>query len=149
INSKAGGITMSVMKGVNFWSFLFASQMGGWAMVVLDMVYAGWFGLFGVFPGTKDWGWVLKHQIDATLFAIPLVLPYVWRLLPGPGLLKGIIYGVLWHIFVMIVSFVGSLGNALWFQKPMPVNAQISTFVLHAVWGGVTGFLYNPPQKEV
>ncbi len=72
---------MSVIKGVNFWSFLFASQMGGWAMVVLDMVYAGWFGLFGIFPGTKDWGWVLKHQIDD-------------------------------------------------------------------LWGGLTGFLYNPPERE-
>ncbi len=86
---------MSVIKGVNFWSVLFASQMGGWVMAVLDMVY-----------------------------------------------------GVLWHIFVMVVSFVGSLGDALWFQKPMQMNAQISTFVLHIVWGGLTGFLYNPPERE-
>ena len=29
-----------VIKGVNFWSFLFASQMGGYAMMILDEVYA-------------------------------------------------------------------------------------------------------------
>ncbi len=139
---------MSVIRGVNFWSFLFASQMGAWAMIVLDMVYAGWFGLFGLFPGTKDWGWVLKHQIDGALFAIPLVLPYIWKRLPGPGLVKGIIYGVLWHVFVVIVSIVGSVGGALMFQNPMPMTAQISTLILHIVWGGITGFLYNPPKED-
>ncbi len=139
---------MSVIRGVNFWSFLFASQMGAWAMIVLDMVYAGWFGLFGLFPGTKDWGWVLKHQIDGALFAIPLVLPYIWKRLPGPGLVKGIIYGVLWHVFVVIVSVVGSVGGALMFQNPMPMTAQISTLILHIVWGGITGFLYNPPKED-
>ncbi len=51
-------------------------------MVVLDMVYTGWFGLFGISFGTRDLGCVLKHQIDD-------------------------------------------------------------------LWGGLTGFLYNPPEKEV
>jgi len=138
---------MGVIKGVNFWSFLFASQMGGWAMVVLDEVYAKWFGLFGLFPGIKDMKWVFHHQVDSTLFSIPLVLPQVWNRLPGSGVVKGLIYGVLWHIFVVIVSIIGSAGGAAWFQQPMPMSAQISLFILHLVWGGMIGFLYNPPEE--
>ncbi len=133
-----------VIKGVNFWSFLFASQMGGYAMVLLDGVYSKWFGLFGMFPGLKDPAWFIHHQIDATLFSIPLVLPAVWNRLPGAGVVKGIIYGVLWHIFVIIVSIIGSFGGAEWFQRPMILNAQVSTFILHIVWGGLVGFLYSP-----
>jgi len=134
-----------VIRGVNFWSFLFASQMGGYAMVLLDEVYAKWFGLFGLFPGLSNPAWFIKHQIDATLFAIPLVL--LWSRIPGPGIVKGLIYGVLWHIFVIVVSIIGAVGGAEWFQKPMSLNAQISTFILHLVWGGLTGFLYNPEEK--
>jgi len=134
-----------IIKGVNFWSFLFASQMGGYAMVLLDEVYAKWFGLFGLFPGLSNPAWFIHHQIDATLFAIPLVL--LWNRIPGPGIVKGLIYGVLWHIFVIVVSIIGAVGGAEWFQKPMSLNAQISTFILHLVWGGLTGFLYNPEDK--
>ena len=136
-----------VIKGVNFPSFLFASLMGGWAMVVLDEVYANWFGLFGVFPGTKDPMWLIKHEIDSVLFAIPLVLPFVWNRLPGPGVVKGLIYGVIWHIFVFVVSLIGSAGGATWFAEPMPASAQISLFIHHLLWGGVTGFLYSPPEE--
>ncbi|MFN3813689.1 MAG: hypothetical protein ACK4SM_03600 [Aquificaceae bacterium] len=138
-----------VIKGVNFWSFLFASQMGGYAMVLLDGVYSKWFGLFGMFPGLKDPAWFIHHQMDATLFTIPLVLPAMWKRLPGAGILKGIIYAILWHIFVIIVSLIGSLGGAEWFQRPMTLNAQVSTFILHLVWGGLTGFLYNPPEEAM
>ncbi len=137
-----------VIRGVNFWSFLFASQMGGWAMVVLDEVYAKWLGLFGLFPGVKDLHWLLHHQLDSTLFSILLVLPWVWKRIPGPGIVKGIIYGVAWHIFVVIVSLIGSAGGALWFQNPMPMSAQVSLIILHILWGGVIGFLYNPPEEQ-
>ncbi len=137
-----------VIRGVNLWSFLFASQMGGWAMVVLDEVYAKWLGLFGLFPGVKDLHWLLHHQLDSTLFSILLVLPWVWKRIPGPGIVKGIIYGVAWHIFVVIVSLIGSAGGALWFQNPMPMSAQVSLIILHILWGGVIGFLYNPPEEQ-
>ena len=60
-----------VIKGVNFWSFLFASQMAGWIMFLVDEVFSGWFGLFGLFPGLKSPEWIIQHQIDSTLFAIP------------------------------------------------------------------------------
>ena len=33
------------------------------------------------------------------------------------------------------------------FQKPMTANIQISLIILHIVWGGITGFLYNPSQE--
>ncbi|MEZ0360814.1 MAG: hypothetical protein ABWK04_02790 [Hydrogenobacter sp.] len=135
------------MRGLNLWSFIFASQMGVYAMVLLDGVYAKWFGLFGLFPGLKDPAWFIHHQIDATLFAIPLVTPAVWNKLPGPGIVKGLIYGVAWHIFVIVVSLIGALGGAEWFQRPMSFSAQASTFILHLVWGGLTGFLYSPQER--
>jgi uncharacterized membrane protein len=134
------------MKGVNFWSFIFASQVGAYAMVLLDEVYAGWLGLFGLFPGLKDPAWFIHHQIDGTLFAIPFIF-FLWNKLPGPGIVKGLIYGVLWHIFVVIVSIIGALGGAEWFKNPMTVSAQISLIILHLVWGGLTGLLYDPEKK--
>ncbi|SHK22909.1 hypothetical protein [Thermocrinis minervae] len=136
------------MNRINLPSFIFASQMGGYAMVLLDEVYAKWFGLFGLFPGIKNPAWFIHHQIDATLFAIPLVLPYVWNRLPGSGLVKGLIYGVIWHIFVVVVSIIGSVGGAEWFKNPIPMNVQVSTFILHLVWGGLTGLLYEPPERK-
>jgi hypothetical protein len=132
-------------KGANLWNFIFASQMGGYAMVLLDGVYAKWFGLFGLFPGLKDPAWFIHHQLDATLFAIPLAL--LWNKIPGPGIVKGLIYGVLWHILVIVISLIGAFGGAEWFQRPMTMNAQISTFILHLVWGGLTGLLYNPEER--
>ncbi|WP_041434092.1 hypothetical protein [Thermocrinis albus] len=36
------------MKGINFWSLLFASQAGGYCMGLVDEVMAGWYGLFGL-----------------------------------------------------------------------------------------------------
>jgi hypothetical protein len=132
-------------KGANLWNFIFASQMGGYAMVLLDGVYAKWFGLFGLFPGLKDPAWFIHHQLDATLFAIPLAL--LWNKIPGPGIVKGLIYGVLWHILVIVISLIGAFGGAEWFQRPMTMNAQISTFILHLVWGGLTGLLYSPEER--
>jgi hypothetical protein len=132
-------------KGANLWNFIFASQMGGYAMVLLDGVYARWFGLFGLFPGLKDPAWFIHHQLDATLFAIPLAL--LWNKIPGPGIVKGLIYGVLWHILVIVISLIGAFGGAEWFQRPMTMNAQISTFILHLVWGGLTGLLYSPEER--
>lgn len=133
-----------MLKGDNLMNFIFASQMGGYAMVLLDKVYAGWFGLFGLFPGLKLF---IHHQLDATLFAIPLAL--LWKLLPGPGIVKGLIYGVSWHIFVTVFSLIGAFGGDVWLRilQPMDMNAQISTFILHLVWGGLTGLLYNPEER--
>ncbi len=136
-----------VIKGVNFWSFLFASQMAGWLMFLVDQIFSGWFGLFGLFPGLKSPAWIIQHQVDSILFSIPFVLPYVYGRLPGPGIVKGLIYGVLWHIFVVVISFVGTLGGSKWFQ-PMPFNAQVSLFLLHLVWGATLGFLYSPPEEK-
>ncbi|MEZ0336801.1 MAG: hypothetical protein ABWK02_01175 [Aquificaceae bacterium] len=42
---------------------------------------------------------------------------------------------------------IGGAGGAEWFQKPMSASAQISLVILHIVWGGITGFLYNPSQE--
>lgn len=30
----------------------------------------------------------------------------------------------------------------------MSFSVQISLIILHIVWGGITGFLYNPPQED-
>ncbi len=135
------------MKGVNFWSFIFASQVGAYAMVLIDEMYAKWFGLFGMFPGFKDPVWVIFHQINGTLFAIPFIF-FLWNKLPGPGIVKGLIYGVLWDIFaVVILPIIGLLGGAEVFKKFFTISAQISWIILHLAWGGLTGLLYDPEKK--
>ncbi len=135
------------VRGVNFKSLVLAGFVAGYVMYFVDAWFAGFLGLFGAFPGTSNVWWMLEHHIDGIIFALPFAWMAVYRRLPGPGWLKGTIYGIVWTIALVILSMIaGALGAGKFQQMKMSVAAGISTFILHAVWGFFLGVLYVPPR---
>lgn len=140
------------LKGINFKSLIVAGFVAGWLMYFVDHWFAGLFGgMFGMFPGTSNWGWMLKHEIEAIIFAIPFAWPFLYNLLPGKGWLKGLIYGFLWWLILLLILgwIAGALG-AKPFQQMAPTSFAIliSDVVLHLVWGFFLGVLYVPEESQ-
>jgi len=136
------------IKGINFKSLLVAGLVAGWMMYFIDHWFAGFIGLFGIFPGPSNWGWMLTHHVESVIFAIPFAWPAMYNKLPGSGWFKGAVYGFLWWlVFLVIVALIaGSLLGA----KPIAGYAPtsfvliVNGFLLHVFWGFFLGALYNP-----
>lgn len=138
-----------VLPRINFKSLLVASLAAGYAMYVIDYRMAGVFGLFGMFPGTNDAWWMLTHHVDSILFALPFAWPALYERLPGAGWLKGLVYGFLWWLVVLLI--VGSIAGALGAEnlpQPASTGAIITVILLHLIWGFVLGVLYVPSEAE-
>ena len=61
------------------------------------------------------------------------------------GFIKGISFGILWHILVLIVLIITAFGGSKFMKEflNMPLRDHISLFILHIIWGGVLGLLYK------
>lgn len=137
-----------VISRINFKSLLVAAILAGYGMYVIDYRLAGALGLFGMFPVNDGW-WMLTHHVDSILFALPFAWPLVYESLPGSGWLKGLVYGFLWWLVVLLV--IGSIAGALGAENlPQPGSAGgiISVILLHLVWGFLLGVLYVPAEEE-
>ncbi|HKK45295.1 MAG TPA: hypothetical protein VJ964_07230 [Balneolaceae bacterium] len=142
---------MKTIKGVNFKSYIAASLIAGYVMFQADKFLGGTLGLFGFFPGTKDWGWMLAHHVDSIIFALPFVWLPLYNKLPGSGWLKGVVYGFLfWLVMDLIVgSIVAGLGSTYFQAMGTPTFGVIISFILlHVIWGFMLGVLYNPPEAS-
>lgn len=140
-----------VLKKINFKSLLVAGFVAGWMMYFVDHWFAGFLGMFGMFPGTSNWGWMVKHEIESIIFAIPFVWPFVYDKLPGKGWLKGIIYGFLWWlVFLLILGWIAGILGAKPFQQMAPTSFAIfiTDILLHIIWGFFLGVLYVPVTEE-
>lgn len=139
---------METIKGVNVKSLFFAGFMAGYVMFFLDYWLAGFLGLFGVFPGTKDVWWMILHHVDSIfLFSLAFAWPTLYRRWPGSGLVKGLVYGLVLWIVVVVVMLVGGALGAKMFSGPAPgFSFMASQFILHLVYGAVLGALYVPPE---
>jgi uncharacterized membrane protein YagU involved in acid resistance len=143
------------IKNVNFPSFLFASLIAGYAMLLVDYVFSGWFGFFGLYHypnssiGLSNPFWTIRHEVQSIIFSIPYATHFVRLGFLKNRIMKGILYGIIFYLFTRLVGFVGMLGNAPWLLNFMikPWEAHISSLVLHAVWGFFLGYLYNPPKE--
>ncbi|WP_461829745.1 hypothetical protein [Aquifex sp.] len=151
---------MQVIKGVNFLSYLFASFVAGYVMFGVDMMLDGFLGLFGtyefyvnllkelgLFKGYEDIAMVLGHQLNSMVLALFFVHPAVYFRLPGNPFLKGLSFGILWHLLVLVVLFITAFGGAEFMKRflGMPFSDHLSLFILHVVWGVCLGVLYEPP----
>lgn len=137
------------IKGVNLKSLIVSGFVAGWMMFLLDHYFAGIAGLFGIYPGTSDWGWMFTHQVEAILFAIPFAWPAIYFKLPGSGWLKGIIYGFLWWLIIyLILGWLAGIAGAQAFQQMAPKSADMlfTAILLHLVWGFFLGILYVPVE---
>ena len=141
-----------VIKNVHFKSLIVSGLIAGWMMYFVDHWFSGLFGLFGMFPGPSNWGWMLTHHVESILFAIPFAWLPLYKKLPGPGWLKGSIYGFLWWlVFLLIIgSIAGALG-AKPFQMLAPTSAGIliTVILLHVIWGFFLGVFYIPPEEKM
>lgn len=138
---------MRTIKGINFKSIVAAGLIAGYAMYFVDHWFNGLFGLFGWFPGTDNWGWMLTHHLDSILIALPFAWQPIYSRLPGAGWLKGLIYGFLWWLIVLLV--LGMIFSSLGAQPlaqlaPSSAAGIFTAIILHVVWGFVVGVIYNP-----
>ncbi|NIW79965.1 MAG: hypothetical protein GWN16_11120 [Calditrichae bacterium] len=142
---------MQAIKNINFGSLVIASLAGGWMMYFVDKWFAGFLGLFGLFPGMGSWEWMLGHHVESIIFAIPFAWTAIYNKLPGGGWLKGIIYGILfWLVFPFIVGLIaGALGAEPFRQMTAgSAGSFISVILAHVIYGFFLGALYNPPQQS-
>jgi len=133
------------IKGINFKSIVAAGFVGGYVMYFIDHWFAGFLGLFGMFPGTENAWWMLEHHIDGIIFALIFAWPVVYNILPGGGWLKGLVFGIAWTILYSIAAMIAGAAGAQMFQgMPMTAAIIVSSFLLHGIWGLLVGALYNP-----
>ncbi len=146
-----------VIRDVNFGSFLFASLIAGYVLALVDYIFQGWFGLFGLFHhkgspiGLGNPYWTLRHEIQSVIFSIPYATFFTYRVrFIKSRTLKGALYGFFFFILTRIVGFLGVLGDAPWLTRFMdkPVEAHISSLILHVIWGAVLGYLYVSPEEK-
>ncbi len=149
---------------MNFWSYLFASLVAGYVMMGVDLMLDGFLGLFGtyktyieliklwgIFKGFEDWVVAIGHMLNSVVLALAFVYPTIYKKLPGKsGFLKGLSFGILWHIVVLIVLVITAFGGAGFMREflSMPLREHVSLFLLHLVWGGVLGLLYVPIPSQ-
>ena len=150
---------------MNFGSYLFASLVAGYVMMGVDLMLDGFLGLFGtyrtyveliklwgIFKGFEDWVMAIGHMANSVVLALVFVYPPIYARLPGrKGLVKGVSFGVLWHVVVLIVLLITAFGGARFMKEflNMPLNEHVSLFLLHVVWGGVLGLLYVPTASQL
>ena len=139
-----------VIKNINFKSLVLAGFVGAYVMYFIDNWFAGLIGLFGQFLGTSNAWWMLEHHIDGIIMALPFAWLVIYRKLPGPGWMKGLVYGFAWSIIVSVTMLIaGALGAKMFAGMKMTLAAGVSSVILHMIWGFFLGALYVPPKTEV
>ena len=101
--------------------------------------YGGWTPVLSL--AGSQFGFVV---IGATLgIALAYIYGYWFSaFLPGTAVIRGVIYGVLLWILMLILGGVSSFFKEATYPDPAgPVI--FLTLVLHVVWGGVLGVLYE------
>jgi hypothetical protein len=137
------------VKGINVKSLLFAGFVASYLMFFIDKWFGGFIGLFGAYPGTSSIWWMVEHHIDGIIFALAFAWPFIYKILPGGGCLKGLIFGLAWTIALGITALIaGALGAELFKQMPMAFKPFVSNLLLHMAWGFFLGILYTPPKER-
>lgn len=139
------------IKNINFNSAVLAGFVAGYMMYFVDQKFAGFLGLFGMFSGIDSWRWLVMHQIDAIIFALPFAWPAIYHKLPDKGWLKGIVYGFLfWLIFLFLLGLIAGNLGATYFQQmsPSSISGVLTAILLHIVYGLFLGVLYNPADQS-
>ena len=148
----------SILEDINLLSLTIAGFVAGYLMFITDLALSGFLGLFGtydiykswitsqnLFQGFEDIAIFLGHQINAIIFGFFLVYPKIWKFLPQNRLIKGFIFATIWHLLVLVVSFIfGTLGS-IWLKDllKMGLNFHISLYLLHLVWGVSMALIYQ------
>jgi hypothetical protein len=96
----------------------------------------------------SPFGWVAHFFIGTVAWGIAYALlePY----LPGPAVIKGVVFGIFVWLAMMIV-FMPLAGHGI-FGAALGLAAVGATLVMHLVYGGVLGVTYpnvsGPPARS-
>jgi hypothetical protein len=150
---------INLVEGVNIPSWLLSSLLAGYIMYLVDLALEGWFGLFGsyklfkswlieagIFSGIEDIALFIGHEVNSVFLSLFFVNPVFYKRLPENLFLKGISFGILWHLAVILVCVIFGISGSIWLYQllTMPVKEHISLFLLHIVWGLSLSYLYRP-----
>jgi uncharacterized membrane protein YagU involved in acid resistance len=91
-----------------------------------------------------DTGWVGHFIIGAVGWGV--IYTWIRTILPGPAVAKGLIFGVLAWLVIMIV-FMPVAGHGF-FGLSLGIAAQVATFALHLVFGAVLGAVYASTRSS-
>jgi chromate transport protein ChrA len=116
-----------------------AGLLAGWIAYELDHWYTGFWGLFGTLPGRLDPLSMVEFHVNSVVLA--LVFAWLHRRLPGPGWMKGLVYGMILHFGFLLFWFLGRMGGADIFMK-MHVSVELIAGALifqlvYGFWVGV------------
>jgi hypothetical protein len=91
---------------------------------------------------------MLTHHFDGILFGIAFAL--LFYSLPGAGWLKGLIYGaILWLVVLILIAVTGMLGAEIFKGVKVSAATVISNLLIHLLYGFILGLLYVPETNEV
>ncbi len=143
---------------MNIPKLIFASFIAGYAMLGVDILFEGFLGLFGtyreyidwirefgIFKGYEDLAMVVGHQVNSLALGVFFAHPYVYRRLPRNSLLRGVSFGVGWHVFVISLAFLTYHLGAEPMGKILnsDLEGHLSLFLMHVVWAVVLSLLYD------
>lgn len=136
-----------IIPRINVKSLLVAALIAAYGVYLVDNYFAGFMGLFGLYPAEDGW-WMFNHHAESILFALPFAWPVLYERLPGRRWLKGLTYGLLWWFFVpfLVGTVAARLGAGTIEQFYAPVPSIISAMGLNLIWGFLLGVLYAPPE---
>ena len=145
-----------IIGGINLLSLAVAGLSAGYAMAFVGYWMEGFLNLpridladqgliyLDVDEDTPARWWVgmVTHEINSVIFAL-IYAALLYSLLPGPGWLRGLIFGALLWLATSVAGMVGKIGGGRLFQA-MPVGALhiLANLWLHVVYGLILGALY-------
>jgi uncharacterized membrane protein YagU involved in acid resistance len=89
-------------------------------------------------------GWVLHFAIGSVIYAVPFA--FVRDLLPGHRVVKGVSYGVILWLGMMLVA-MPMAGQGL-FGLALGPPAPVMTLVLHLAYGVTTALVFDKLQAR-
>lgn len=139
-----------IIPRVNVKSLVVAALVAAYGSYLVDTYFAGFAGLFGLYPARDAW-WLFHHHAESILYALPFAWPALYDRLPGDRWLKGLTYGLLWWFLVpfLIGTVAARLGAGTIQQFYAPLTSILSAMALNGVWGFLLGVLYAPPEATI
>lgn len=147
------------MSGSNFLRAVTAGFIATFAMTMMGFWQAG-IGLPKFDVGAllaanmgHEYGWgQAAHFIDGMLLAL-IYARWLYGMLPGPALVKGIVYGIIATIAAQVVVVplvtapLAEPAGFFFARTPMPGMMMLGSLIIHLAYGITLGILYIPAEE--
>ncbi|OGY24605.1 MAG: hypothetical protein A2Y57_02055 [Candidatus Woykebacteria bacterium RBG_13_40_7b] len=102
--------------------------------------YGGWTPLLDL-ANTLIGSWIIAITLGVILVYLYGYLGFV-NFLPGTAATKGVIYGLLVWVLLLIIGAIAPYFKDAVYTQPVGTTL-FNTAILHIVWGSVLGYLYE------